>query len=252
MKPRAPSLLNDSSEIQTISLFVSGRTVSVAVLRKPIKNIYLRVTREGAVTLSVPKRTSEEKIERLLKEKRRWIERQIAKRENRKDLLSQPELADGSVLFFLGQKRVLRREKAAKNEVDFFSDPFEIRLRLKDPADNALAARVFKESRRLFLENLILSYVDRWMPFFEKRKVSRPEIRIRLMRSLWGSCAYRKGKITLNENLIHTDPKAIEYVVLHELTHFIYHGHDAAFYGFLSELMPDWKARKKLLSGEAK
>ena len=247
---RALPLSKLPSETQTIFVCLLGRNRPVTLFRKFIKNVYLRVSREGAITLSVPKRTSEEKIERFLSEKRRWLERQLAKRENRENPSVSPTLADGSFVFFLGQKRVLRREKAAKNETRFFDDPYEIRLRLKDPTDDAVAHRVFKESRRLVLEDLLCAYVDRWMPVFEKRKVARPEIRIRAMRSLWGSCAYKKAKITLNENLIQTDPKAIEYVVLHELTHFLYHGHDAAFYGFLSACMPDWKARKKLLNGE--
>ena len=43
----------------------------------------------------------------------------------------------------------------------------------------------------------------------------------------------------------------IEYVVMHELCHFIHPNHSKQFYGFLAMLMPDWKERKQLLNKTA-
>ena len=209
--------------------------------------MYIRISADGAVTLSAPKRMSEARIEVFLKEKSDWIRKKLAERAGRGDSESGSSLRDGCPLPFLGQTRILRRIRSDQNEVRFFDDPFEIRLFLKDPTDDALARRVYEKGKRLFLSDLFRAIVDRWMPVFEKRGVKRPEIRIRSMRSLWGSCLYNKGKITLNERLIEKEGSAIEYVVLHELTHFLYPAHDKRFYGFLSELMPDHKERKKKL-----
>lgn len=39
----------------------------------------------------------------------------------------------------------------------------------------------------------------------------------------------------------------IDYVVLHELVHFLYPNHSKQFYAFLSNYMPDWKERKRIL-----
>ena len=39
----------------------------------------------------------------------------------------------------------------------------------------------------------------------------------------------------------------IDYVVLHELVHFLYPNHSKHFYAFLSNHMPDWKERKFVL-----
>ncbi|MBY9021665.1 MAG: DUF45 domain-containing protein [Candidatus Lokiarchaeota archaeon] len=41
-----------------------------------------------------------------------------------------------------------------------------------------------------------------------------------------------------------------EYIVLHELVHFLYPKHNKEFYNFLSIYMPDWKERKKILDYE--
>lgn len=42
----------------------------------------------------------------------------------------------------------------------------------------------------------------------------------------------------------------IDYVVLHELIHFVRPNHDAEFYELLSVLMSEWKNRKEILNQE--
>ena len=67
------------------------------------------------------------------------------------------------------------------------------------------------------------------------------------MKTLWGSCSVNRGIITLNFYLIKAGIPYIDYVVLHELTHFLYPNHSKQFYMFLSNYMPDWKERKQVL-----
>ena len=51
------------------------------------------------------------------------------------------------------------------------------------------------------------------------------------MRSRWGSCHYTKGVVVLSSHLLAKPRAAVEYVVLHELCHFIHPDHSQAFYG---------------------
>ncbi|OYP38116.1 metal-dependent hydrolase [Lachnotalea glycerini] len=50
--------------------------------------------------------------------------------------------------------------------------------------------------------------------------------------------------MSLNSKLIEAPRNCIEYVVLHEFTHFIHPNHSKKFYDFVAMLMPDWKERK--------
>ena len=84
-------------------------------------------------------------------------------------------------------------------------------------------------------------------PTFQKYGVAMPKLRIRDMDTRWGSCLAKKGIITLNKRLLEVPRDCIEYVVIHEFCHFIHPNHSKKFYDFLTMLMPDWKARKKLL-----
>ena len=70
------------------------------------------------------------------------------------------------------------------------------------------------------------------------------------MRTLWGSSSPHNGTITLNLYLLKAKKPCIEYVILHELLHFLFPHHSRQFYDFLTLYMPDWKNRKKYLDTE--
>ena len=82
---------------------------------------------------------------------------------------------------------------------------------------------------------------------FQKYKVPYPALKIRCMKTRWGSCQPNDAIITLNSRLIETPKSCIEYVVLHEFAHFIHPNHSKQFWDFVTMLMPDWKERKKEL-----
>ena len=81
--------------------------------------------------------------------------------------------------------------------------------------------------------------------------VPYPQIKIRAMTSCWGVCHPKKGSITLNRRLLSVPRSCIEYVVLHELAHFVHPNHSRQFYDLLTVLMPDWRMRKKELENYA-
>ena len=62
----------------------------------------------------------------------------------------------------------------------------------------------------------------------------------------WGSWS-RRGRISLNPDLIRAPIACIDYVITHELAHLIHPNHGAAFYELLETLMPDWRGRKQRL-----
>lgn len=71
-------------------------------------------------------------------------------------------------------------------------------------------------------------------------------IAIRCQKTRWGSCS---GKRNLNFNcLLMLCPEEVrDYVVVHELCHILEMNHSPAFYAQVERVLPDWRARKKLL-----
>lgn len=75
------------------------------------------------------------------------------------------------------------------------------------------------------------------------------KLKVRKMKSKWGVCNIRSMSVTLNTDLIFKDVHLIDYVIVHELTHFKHMDHSPAFWKDVSKYYPYYKeARKELNS----
>ena len=69
------------------------------------------------------------------------------------------------------------------------------------------------------------------------------------MTSRWGVCNLKNKNITLNLDLLKYDIVCLDYVIVHELSHFIYPNHSSNFWQLVSKYCPNYKEiRKKLKS----
>ena len=111
-----------------------------------------------------------------------------------------------------------------------------------------LSALLPRQSHR---EEIFREICGEIYPLFGAYPVPYPQIKMRAMTSCWGVCHPKKGSITLNRRLLSVPRSCIEYVVLHELAHFVHPNHSRQFYDLLTVLMPDWRMRKKELENYA-
>ena len=104
------------------------------------------------------------------------------------------------------------------------------------------------EQWRYYLcKDKIQSLCEAVYPKFQKYGVTYPVIRFRNMVSRWGSCQPKRGVLTFNYALVEAPIFSIEYVVVHEFTHFLQPDHSRRFYQQLAMFMPDWEERKRIL-----
>lgn len=97
------------------------------------------------------------------------------------------------------------------------------------------------------LKEIILIYCEKYFPYYKNKGIKYPEIKFRRMVSRWGSCHPARRILTFNLNLVYAPPACVEYVVLHEFTHFLQANHSVLFYKELEKVCPWWKeARKEL------
>jgi len=71
-----------------------------------------------------------------------------------------------------------------------------------------------------------------------------PKLRIRKVKSRWGSYSPKTHRILLNQSLIQATKPQIDYVIFHELCHITHHNHSKAFYAFLKTKCPNWEKLK--------
>lgn len=229
---------------------VDGRRICYNLERKTVKNLNLRIRKDGNIFVSANDDVSFEEIDEFVCSKASYILNAIAKFEEIVKYKPKPkQYVSGETFYIQGRGLRLQLSQASKDFIT--SDGVYIYLAVRDPTD-------FEQKRRTvsrFLDQqckaVFGEIIDELYPMFRKYGVERPILRIRDMETRWGSCLVKKGIITLNKRLLEAPRNCIEYVVMHELCHFIHPNHSKQFYSFLTTLMPDWKERKQFLDNTA-
>lgn len=228
------------------SVSVENREIQYCLERKSVKNLNLRVRKDGSVFVSANRNVSCEEIDAFVRSRGSYILNAIDRFHEIAQYKSQPkQYVSGETFNIQGRGLRLQVSHGEKDAVS--SDGVYIYLEVKDIDDFARKRRIINKFLDQQCTTIFGEIIDALYPMFEKYGVEKPVLRIRDMETRWGSCLSRKGIITLNKRLIEAPRNCIEYVVMHELCHFIHPDHSKQFYTFLSMMMPDWKERKKIL-----
>lgn len=201
------------------------------ITRKNVKNINLKVHKDLSVEVVANKNISIKYIYELVEKKATWIIKSRVKieknNENKKDITN-IKYNTGDIIYYWGREYKLVVLESNKQNVDIFHG--EILLYIKDIEDTKKKESViyswYRERALVEFENQL----KRLYPYVKQYDINYPQLKIRKMKSCWGTCHYNKGFIVLNTELIKYDIEKIEYVIIHELMHFIYHNHSKEFH----------------------
>lgn len=220
--------------------------IQYTLIRKRIKNIYLRVREDGTVEVSAPYSVTTEQIEKLIAEKQEFIQKAQKKVGGSRNFF-QGNLALKQLerLYYLGKEyrwRICPVPSKRQEEVRIEGDCILIFSQTEQRAEailktwykNMLVMKIRKMSEEIY-------------PFFRQAQPTFPMIQYRNMTSRWGSCNKAKGRLTFNLRLIQYPEKCIEYVVWHEFVHFLHPNHSTKFYETLGSFMPDYKVYRNRL-----
>ena len=228
---------------------VLDKPITFTLLRKAVKNLNLNVKPDMTVMVSANETVSEEKIMAFVEKKGEWILKQIRYFER----YQQPEkvakeYVSGESFKYLGRQYRLKVYEAEQDHIRYYRGRIE--LYTTKPKDTKRKKRLidtwYKERSQLKFDESL----NRIYPVMQKYGVFKPDLKIRQMKTRWGSCLKKENAIVLNSDLIKAPLFCIEYVVLHELIHFVRRNHDKEFLLFMTALMPDWQKRKRILDEE--
>jgi predicted metal-dependent hydrolase len=82
--------------------------------------------------------------------------------------------------------------------------------------------------------------------YAEQMGLHPTSVRITSARTRFGSCS-AKNSICYSWRLMQYPPEAIDYVVVHELSHIIHKNHGREFYACIARVLPDYQKRRALL-----
>lgn len=221
-----------------------GEVLGFRFLRSARRTIAIYVNRDGSVLVRAPLRAPYAEVCQFLHERWDWLQ------QHRRRFLSEPSpsrrLSDGAPILHLGEELILRLAEAPRRQARRLGDELHLALPPQAPGDTStvvatLEAWQRREALALFPERLRQCHgamADLRLPV--------PLLRVRKMRSRWGSCS-RSAVITLNLELIRMPLDCIDYVITHELCHLVEFNHSPRFYDLQARYIPDWKQRKQRL-----
>ena len=219
-------------------------TIQFSLIRKERKAIKICVLPELTVEVLAPSKVSMDKIKEKVQKKGAWILKNLTYFRQFLPKESPREYVGGETHRYLGRQYRLKIIKSKEGSVKLKGGYIIIKTkskqngRVKDLLDDwylGLANRKFD------------SITDKCCEKLRKYEIEKPNIRLRKLKSRWGSCSQKTNSILLNTILIKTPTHCIEYVITHELCHLKYPNHDRRFYNFLTLVMPDWEKRKERL-----
>lgn len=100
------------------------------------------------------------------------------------------------------------------------------------------------EAQRIFNDRVNICY-----NLFEE-DIPYPNVLIGKMKRKWGYCNKREKLIKLNSELIKYSINEIDYVIVHELSHFIEFNHSKNFWKYVKKYYPNYKEAQKVLKEE--
>lgn len=217
--------------------------IEIEVNKKNIKNMYLKVSRnDGKVRISSPLRMKDEDIMDFACNKIDWIKKQIDMQENifTKSVLN---YEDGEIHYLWGKPYKLEINHLHKNKVDIIGS----RLIISYHKDSSYIDRekLLTQWYRKRLIEMLPQLFEKWEGIIG---VKAESVRVRDMKTRWGSCNTRDKRIWINVQLAKKPIICLEYVVVHELVHLLEGSHNAVFKKHMDMFLPDWRIIKKELN----
>ena len=212
----------------------------IKIIKKDVKNITLKVRPNGEAILTAPNSASDEHIKFIMQKRVKWIAQKQAFFASFKT--PQKEYVSGEDFRYLGRSYRLKVVQSKEERVKLQRGYLE--LFVKDKSDLKRKENLIYE---WYYEKATLYFFGILQEFNKIIKQDIKSVKIRQMKTRWGSCNPYKSYINLNIELIKKPKACIEYVVFHELAHLLYPDHSKKFYDYLTLYMPDWQKRKEIL-----
>lgn len=230
--------------MSTASAYLKVSGIDVDVVYKDIKNLHIGVYPPmGRVRVAAPLNLDDERVRLAVIKRLPWIKKQ---RDQLRSAArqSEREMVTGESHYVWGLRyrlKVIEQSGRAHVETD------QHRLLLYVPRG------LTSEDRRTVLDRWYRAQLRKAIPpliakWEAELAVSVPKWSIRHMKTKWGSCNRETHHIWFNLELAKKHPDGLEYIVVHEMTHYLERNHTERFTALMDEHLPDWRARRDQLN----
>src|SRR5574344_1794268 len=211
-----------------MEVVIKDKTFKVFVVKKNNKNMYLRVKKDGIYITTNYLTSSNTILDFINKNAESIIEsdNRVQKKEKKND-----------EFYYLGKKYdVIKLNTVSK--IEFVDSKVFVKN------NTYLNTFLNNEAERIFNERVRVCY-----NLFEE-DIPYPKVMIWKMKRKWGYCNKREKLIKLNFELIKYSINEIDYVIIHELCHFLEFNHSTNFWKYVKKYKSDYKSSQKILKEE--
>lgn len=206
------------------------------IIRSKRKTLALIVKPDGSLLVRAPLRTSNALIQEFVEKNRGWIEKQQTKARTTLSAAAR-QYVPGEIFLYLGTSYPLEIVEGQK-------EPLRLDRKFKLAASHqGEAALAFERWYREQAKQTIPARVE----FFARQyDFSYKRIGITSARTRWGSCS-ATGSLSFSWRLILAPLAVVDYVVVHELVHTVFHNHSKRFWHRVATIMPDYHVHRRWL-----
>lgn len=193
---------------------------NVVIERKNNKNLYIRVKDDLTIYVTTNYFTSKSEVIMILDNNLDYLRKIIIKR------LKDQEKKNH--IYYLGEKYDLVICNAFK------------KVEIESHKIYAKDLKTFEKWYQKEIKILFKNRLEKMYNLFEE-EIPFPDLKIRTMKTRWGVCNIKTKIITLNSKLIEYKIAAIDYVIIHELSHLIHFNHSKTFWKLVEKYVPNYK-----------
>jgi predicted metal-dependent hydrolase len=197
----------------------------------------------GRVHITAPRRLDLATIRVYARSKLQWIKKHQAK------FKDQPREAPREFInreshYYNGKRYILEVvEIEATPKVELRHSSLVLYVRPGSTVEKRRS--ILDEWYRAQLKMVLPELIDKWE---KKMDVRVSQFGIKRMKTRWGSCNRQAKRIWLSLELIKKTPECLEYVVVHEMVHFLERKHNSVFFNYMDEYLPRWRFLKDELN----
>lgn len=231
--------------ISRYTLDIQG--IPVEVQQKRIKNLHLSVyPPDGRVRVSAPAYMSPESVRLAIINRLGWIRRQQAKfRAQQRQ--SQREMVSGESHYYMGQRYLLDVVEHNAPPGVRVRNNHTLELRVRPGSDREKREAILNRWYRARLKEQIPSLIAKWEAIIGMQVA---EWGVKRMKTRWGSCNIQARRIWVNLELAKKPPLCLEYIIVHEMVHFLERHHNERFRALMDQFMPNWRLHRDTLNSE--
>jgi predicted metal-dependent hydrolase len=173
-----------------------------------------------------------------------WIKKQRAKFA-KQERQTEREYVSGESHYFMGKRYLLN--------VIYQNTPPKLEIKRKNRIDLYVRFGTKVEKREEILENFyrheLKNQIKLLLTKWQKRTgIHIDEVKIKKMKTKWGTANQKAHRIWINLELAKKPKHCLEYVLVHELVHFLEKNHSVKFQRLMNTLMPQWKQYREELN----